>query len=607
MPRLCSSDLLQVALSALLRCSPHSATEALRARTCRAKETPERLTRLGAVAVLSLASALALAQQAPDAGQVLEQSTRQPLRLPPPAEPVLPQTPEPKPALPPSPQLRVTVKQFTFSGNTVYSDEQLRSVTEEFLGKELDFAGLNDAATAVRTYYRSRGYFLAQAYLPQQAIRNGTVQIGVIEGRIGEVEIDRKPGLKISDKLLTGIVATHLKQGQIITETGLERPLLLINDLPGTSVTSEIRPSATVGAADLRVNVDQAQETFNGYVDADNHGNRFTGEYRAGANLNWNTPFHYGDQATFRGFVSDEGMWFTRFAYLVPVGYYGTRVGASYTQFDYRLTKDFASLQAQGNGEVASIYGFHPIIRTRNSNFIAQVSYEDKTLEDRTESTGSVERRLISELHVGAVGDFRDAFLSGGLNAYAITYTSGNLGIVPASVATIDQSPTGRHTYGDFRRLNVDARRLQRVNDNTSLLVAMSGQASSKNLASAEKISLGGPSGVRAYPVGEATADEGIIVTTELRYIVPRLKLLGGDFTVSGLVDYGVAKINHDPLPSDTENFRELAAYGMGLSAGREGEFIVRASIAWRWTKSVPQSDTAEREPRVWIQGVKWF
>jgi hemolysin activation/secretion protein len=570
----------------------------------------ERLIRVGfahaAFVALCLASALAWAQQRPDAGQVLEQ-TREPLRLPPPAEPVLPRPPEPKPALPAEPQLRVLVKQFTFTGNTIYSDEQLRSITAEFLNKELNFEGLNDAATAVRAYYRSHGYFLAQAYLPQQTIRDGIVQIGVIEGRIGQVELERKSAVRISDNLLAGIVGTHLKQGQIITETGLERPLLLINDLPGAGVTSEIRPSRTVGAADLRVNVDQTQDAFNGFVDADNNGNRFTGEYRLGANLNWNTPLHYGDQATFRGFVSDEGMWFTRFAYLIPVGYYGTRVGVSYSQFDYRLTKDFASLRAQGGGEVKSIYAFHPIVRTRNSNFIAQLSYEDKTLEDRTESTGAIQRNLVSDWKLGAVGDFRDGFLSGGLNAYAITYTSGNLGIFPAAVASIDVSPTGHNTFGDFNKLNIDARRLQRITDNTSFLLAFSGQRANKNLASAEKISLGGPNGVRAYPVGEATADDGLIVTSELRHIVPGVKILNGDFTVSGFVDYGVAKLNHDPLPSDTENIRELAGYGIGLSAGRDGDFIVRASFAWRWTTSLPESDKADRSPRGWIQAVKWF
>ena len=564
------------------------------------------LLQSAAFVLLALASVFALAQPRPDAGQVLEQSTRQPLRLPPPAEPVLPKAPEPRPVLPASPQLRVTVQQFTFSGNTLYSSAQLEPVLEEFLGKSLDFEGLNEAATKVRAYYRSRGYFLAQAYLPQQAIRNGSVEIGVIEGRVGQVELDRKPGTRFAESLLLGIIGSHLKQGQIITETGLERPLLIINDLPGAQVTSEIRPSRTMGAADLRVNVDQIGNRFNGFVDADNHGNRFTGEYRAGANLNWNTPLGYGDQATFRGFVSDEGMWYTRFAYLIPVGYLGTRVGVSYSKFEYRLAKDFADLHANGEGEVKSIYGFHSFIRTRNANLIVQASYEDKKLIDRIESTNNLEQRDISAAKLGVVGDFRDAFLGGGLNAYGITWTHGELGIDPNTLIT-DQGQQGHKTYGGFSKWNVDARRLQRVTDSTSVLLALSGQRATKNLASAEKFSLGGPNGVRAYPLGEATADIGLITTAEGRYILPNFKIFGGDLTLLAFYDHGWARINETALPSDTENNRSIGGYGFGVSAGQDGSFIVRASASWATSSDKPQSDTAQRVPRVWAQAVKWF
>jgi len=555
---------------------------------------------------LAIASSYLYAQQRPDAGQVLEQ-TRQPLRLPPPAEPVLPQPPEPKPALPALPQLKVKVQQFTFTGNTLYSEAQLQSLVEEFIGKELDFEGLNEAATKVRAFYRARGYFLAQAYLPQQAIHSGRVEIGILEGRIGQLELDRRSGTRIADSLLVGILGTHLKQGEIITETGLERPLLIINDLPGAQVTSEIRPSTTLGAADLRVNVSQAGGPFNGFVDADNHGNRFTGEYRAGANLNWNTPLGYGDQASFRGFASDEGMWYARFAYLIPVWYYGTRVGVSWSKFEYRLAKDFANLNATGEGEVKSIYAFHPIVRTRNSNFIAQLSYEDKRLVDviRNPPPGSLEERDISDYKLGVVGDFRDGLFGGGLNAYAFTFTHGELGIEPPSVLQADQT-TGHHTNGGFSKYNVDARRLQRVTDNASLLLSASGQRATKNLASAEKFSLGGPNGVRAFPVGEATADIGLIVTVEGRYIVPNFKIFGGDFTVLGFYDHGWARINETPVFGDTENNRSLGGYGLGLSAGQDGNFIVRASMAWA-THGQVESDPARRVPRVWAQAVKWF
>jgi hemolysin activation/secretion protein len=565
-----------------------------------------RVNRSFALLALMLASALVQAQQRPDAGQVLEQ-TREPLRLPPPEEPVLPRPPEPRPAMPSTPQLKVKVEQFAFSGNTLYPEEVLQKQVEEFVGKELDFEGLNEAATKVRAFYRARGYFLAQAYLPQQTIRNGRVEIGVIEGRVGEVELDRRASSHISQNLLAGILGAHFKQGQVITETGLERPLLIINDLPGAQVTSEIRPSKTVGAADLRINVAEEGGRLNGYVDADNQGNRFTGEYRIGTNLNWNTPLGYGDQATFRGFVSDEGMWYTRFAYLIPVGYYGTRAGVSYSKFEYRLAKDFASLNGSGEGEVKSIYAFHPILRTRNANFIAQLSYEDKRLVDVTRNPppGTLEERDISDYKAGVVGDFRDGLFGGGLNAYAATVTLGDLGIAPPSVLEADQT-TGHHTNGSFTKYNVDARRLQRLSDRANVLISFSGQKANKNLASAEKFSLGGPNGVRAFPVGEATADIGMIATVEGRYILPRLKVFGGDFTVLAFYDHGWARINETPIAADTENNRSLGGAGVGLSAGQDGNFIVRANVAWR-THGQVESDPAKRSPYVWAQAVKWF
>jgi hemolysin activation/secretion protein len=572
-------------------------------RTCRA-----RIVRPIVVAVLSVASAVAVAQQRPDAGQILEQ-TREPLRLPPPVDAdVTPKPPAPRPALPVSPTLKVRVAQFTFSGNTLFSDETLRGVVEEFIGKELDFEGLNDAATKVRAYHRERGYFLAQAYLPQQAIREGVVEIAIIEGRMGLVELQRRPASRLAEWLLAGILNQHLKSGDIITETGLEKPLLLINDLPTAAVTSEIRPSQTVGAADLRVNVDQGVGLFNGFIDFDNQGSRFTGAYRLGGSLNVNNPLTIGDQLTLRAFATDEDMYFGRFAYIVPVGFWGTRLGGSVTKFSYRLGEDFASLEASGDGLVKSVFAFHPLYRTRNTNLIGQFAYEDKRLFDRIDSTGTVEDRFIDSIKAGFVGDFRDRFLGGGLNAFSLTYTHGDLKIAPTALAEADQDlTTGLKTLGTFRKWNYDFKRLNRVTDNMSVLIALTGQQASKNLASAEKMSLGGANGVRAYPVGEASGDSGNLVQGELRYIWPGFKLFEGDVVVMALYDWGQVYVNEKPLPTETKNKRSISGYGVGASLGREGEFIFRANASWRADHETPTADPASRIPRVWVQAVKWF
>ncbi len=576
----------------------------------RALAKPIAFVLLGALCAVAFAQPKP-AGEAPDAGRVLEQ-TREPLRLPPPSEPDLaPKPPEPKPALMPQPKLRVKVARFTFSGNTLIPEDELGQSVKEFVGKELNFEGLNDAATEARAYYRSRGYFLAQAYLPEQTIRGGVVEIAIIEGRWGIIELDKKPATRLSTRLLAGIIGAHLQQGGVITETGLERPLLLINDLPDATVTTELRPSETVGAANLRVNVDPGAGRMSGYVDADNYGNRFTGEYRYGISASLNAPIGWGDRASLRYFTTDEKMWYGRVAYDLPVTYYGTRLGASYSRFDYALAKDFAFLQGTGEGEVTSGYLFHPITRTRNTNLILNAGYEDKKLIDRIESTTPVTRTetSISTAKLGLVGDFRDGIFGGGLNAYSATYTWGNLGTSAAAAGT-----DVRNTQGNFYKWNADLRRQQRLTDEASVLLAFSGQWASRNLGSAEKMSLGGPNGVRAYPVGEATADTGHVVQTELRYVVPGTKIFNGDLTFLGFFDYGWAKVNQIPaqdavtgVVTDSNNIRHISGSGLGGSVGKEGEFLLRIMAAWKFTQVDATSDTARRVPRVWMQGIKWF
>jgi hemolysin activation/secretion protein len=582
-----------------------------------ARDASQRARKPIVVVVLSISSAVAVAQvppdlpkERPDAGRVLEQ-TREPLRLPAPApEDIAPRPPEPRPALPVSPTLKVRVKQFNFSGNTLYTEEHLREVVAEFVGKELDFEALTDAATKVRTFLRQRGYFLAQAYLPQQTIRGGVVEIAIIEGRVGELELQRRPATRLAEWLLAGILGAHLKTGDIITETGLEKPLLLINDLPTASVTSEIRPSNTVGAADLRVNVDQGARLFNGFLDFDNHGSRFTGEYRVGASLNLNNPLGIGDQLTSRLFYTNEEMSFGRLAYLVPLTFYGTRFGVSIAKFEYHLAKDFEGLQARGDGLVKSVFAFHPVYRTRNTNLIGQIAYEDKRLFDRIVATNTVEDRFIDSVKAGFVGDFRDRFLGGGLNAFSATYTHGDLKIAPTTLAQADVDPTtGARTVGTFRKWNYDFKRLNRITDNASLLLSVFGQQASKNLASAERMSLGGPNGVRAYPVGEANGDSGLVATGEARYLVPGMKVFDSDVSVSAHYDWGQIDIRENPLPAEVAtNKRKLAGYGFGGSLGSEGVFIVRGSVSWRAdSDEEPQADRKKRDPRFWFQAVKWF
>jgi hemolysin activation/secretion protein len=577
-----------------------------------------RVARIGAAFLLAFFSASVLAQspqaRPPDSGSVLEQM-KQP-QIPAPIErpegSLLPRVDEPRPALG-APGLKVDVTAFKISGNTLYSEAELLATIQEFVGKEQNIDGLNDAATKVRAYYRERGYFLAQAYLPQQEIKGGVIEIAVIEARIGKVSVNMKEGTRYSESLIRQIVEHHLQQGDIITENGLETPLLILNDFPNAIVTSEIKPSQTLGAADLTVHISDAPGWISGSVDVDTYGNRFTGQRRQGITLNISNPLALGDQLAFRAFTTDDKMGFYRMAYVIPVGYWGTRVGISYASFHYRLGKQFIDTQSHCTGGILTAYAFHPLIRTRSANLILQYANESKRLDDRDEVNGTIIDRKVGSNKFGVVGDFRDGSFGGGLNSYSYTNTAGYNQLGPDPILLGDQSATGAKTAGKFSKQNAEFRRLQKITDNSSLLVALMGQKASKNLTSSEKFSLGGPDGVRSYPTGEALGDTGYIFQAEMRYIIPGFKVFEGDVTLSGFYDQGWVRIQENfvyppggTTPA-TQNNRRLNGFGIGGSAGRDSDFVLRAQLAWRIENEAPTSDTAQRIPRVWVQGIKWF
>src|SRR6185503_3554000 len=225
-----------------------------------------------------------------------------------------------------------------------------------------------------------------------------------------------------------------------------------LNDFPNAVVTSEIKPSQTVGAADLTIHVSDAPGWISGSVDMDNYGNRFTGAIRTGLSLNFNNPLALGDQLSYRAFRTDDEMSFYRVAYAVPVGFWGTRVGVSYASFHYRLGKEFIDTLTHGVGGVSTLFAFHPLIRTRSSNVILQFAHERKRLGDRNELALTITDQSITSTKAGVTGDFRDGMLGGGLNSYTYTLTEGNAifrGTIP------DPTQVGRfakHNY-EFRRL----------------------------------------------------------------------------------------------------------------------------------------------------------
>ena len=125
----------------------------------------------------------------------------------------------------------------------------------------------------------------------------------------------------------------------------LERSLILLEQRGGAPVQAVMQPGATVGTSHMDIQA-AAGPLFSGQLGADNYGNRYSGQNRATALLNLNSPRGVGDLASLWLMKSsDSDAVFA--AYQTPVGYSGLTLGASYSQFNYQLCCEFLPLDRE--------------------------------------------------------------------------------------------------------------------------------------------------------------------------------------------------------------------------------------------------------------------
>ena len=195
---------------------------------------------------------------------------------------------------------------------------------------------------AITSFYREHGYFLAQAYLPQQDILHGEVSIAVLEGRIGEIKIDNQSRMADS---VTGLNVKELKANDLVHINSLERQVLLLNDLPGINAKSLLSPGQQIVTTDLTLAMEKTA-TVSGSVAVDNTGDLYTGSNRRSTTVNLNEPFRIGDVASIYALKSLSGLNFVRASYQVQLAAW--KFGVAYTNMNYTLGDSFAALGASG-------------------------------------------------------------------------------------------------------------------------------------------------------------------------------------------------------------------------------------------------------------------
>lgn len=530
------------------------------------------LTRAGLAALALLTTMPTWAQIPPDAGQILQQS--QPATQTPSAPSVTLDLAGEQLTEPDAGGQQVTLQRIDFRGNTRFDDAQLQAVLGEAANQSQDLASLQGLANTISQFYRDHGYLFARALLPAQTLSDGVLTIEVVEGRYGKVSASSDtPGLAAAAQPWLA----PLQSDQVIESASLERQVLLLGDLPGMTVTPVIQPGGAPGQGDLVVYLEPTARVM-GLVGTDNHGSRFSGEARGRAGVSANRLLTLGDQLDLTLLYTSEATWLGSLGYSLPLGTSGLRGRLGYAHTDYQLGKGFTGYTGTANVYSADLN--YPLIRRQRHNLTLSGGLHYKDLDDNIDGLDVRKTTDSRSLPLGLSFDARDGLGDGGISWGTITLTPGTI--------DIDQRD-GRGRDGSFSKLGIDVSRLQSLGSGFELYGRFNGQwADRADLDGSESLYLGGPNGVRAYPVGEGSDARGWLTQLELRYRAG-----------NGLAPYTFVDVGSTPSGGIDGDARDLAGAGIGLRYQQDGLSLDLAS-AWQIDGGDAQSDDKQREPRLW-------
>lgn len=499
------------------------------------------------------------------------------------ARPVPPSLPV-SPTLPPStePPLsireRVFVHRFDLVGNTVFTAEELATVTAPYTNRAITAEELQEARRQLTLYYVQRGYLNSGAVIPDQQVEDGVVRIRIVEGRLSGVEVTGNTHLRAAyfqDRL-------RPEPDAPLNVQELQDRLQLLQQNPLVErLQAELAPGVQPGEGVLRLGVRETRPYEIGLAVANNNPPSVgaTRAYLYGLDRNLtgvgdSLGLSYG-----HSLESSTADW--RVFYARPLNAWDTTVQVWAGQNETSVIEDrFSTLDITSKLQSYGISLIHPVYQTPQRNLSLGLNLERRHSEsyllgipfpfapgeeEDGQATVTVARLVQEGLdrRLDQVIAARSTF-SFGLDAFGATVH----GFEPDGqfLAWLGQFQWARR-FGDRDYQLIFKSILQLAND---------------PLLSMEKCALGGMDTVRGYPANTLVRDECFVASLEFRVPVYQLPLPGisrgpteGQVQLAAFADYGYAK-NKGRFDLEPNSI-----YSTGLGIRWDPSAKIRAALYW--------------------------
>ncbi|MFA5157027.1 MAG: ShlB/FhaC/HecB family hemolysin secretion/activation protein [Candidatus Omnitrophota bacterium] len=505
-----------------------------------------------------------------------------------------------QPRLPESTE-KVMVTSITVTGATLITEDEINAVTAEFKNKELMLKDMQKMVDMITDIYRRKGFVTSRAYLPPQKIESGNLEVKVLEGITGDVEIKGNRFFKSS--LYQRKIA--LKKGQPFNYEKLREGLSLINEQADRNAKAVIAPGKDPGTTDVLVEVKDRLPIHLGLA-WDNFGSRYINYNRFKTTLTHNNLLGFDDSLEVN-YQGSEGENYVLLSgrYILPV----TRdlnIGFVAANSRIKLQKEFEDLNVRGKSRIYGVYAQQILVNNENSNLVLNLGFDYKDVFNFQAGEETSRDRL----RISRIGFDWDVTTRLSRTLLMAEFDYGIPDIM-AGLKKRDTRASRDGAGGEFTKEIINLLHRQKLPFDSSIYWKNQIQLTPNILTSTEQFQIGSIVNVRGYPAAEAVGDNGYSMTWEWSippYFVP--KSIGFPLSKAKIYDavrivtfYDWANVRLRRPQAGEQKNKTLRGAGCGLRINLPEDFSARVEFAW----PLDQKPSDGKGVQTWAEVSKTF
>ena len=410
------------------------------------------------------------------------------------------------------------INQISLQQASLITPDTQKRLVAPYINQCLSLDRINQLVRAISEWYVQRGYITSRAFLTEQNLSHGTLNITVLEGKLEAIHLQGASARQLN-------MAFPTRAGRILNLRDIEQGMEQINRLRTTPVQIEIIPSTQPGYSIVNLTSTPEFPLTLG-LNMDNSGQRSTGIGQLSGSLVGNDLLGVADRWFVSGgrssaFSDWRDAQNFQAGVSVPYGYGLLDYSYSWSNYHSRFNANSFDWYSNGDNISNRLSGSWVLFRNGQIKTGVQLGLNHYVSHNWLNETllQSSSRKLTSL----QIGFNHTQKIAGGVATLNPMLSRG----MPWFDAESDKGKSDDFPKAEFRKWSVSSSYQRPVTQKMWWLSSFYAQWSPDRLYGSERLTIGGENSVRGYKEQYLSGDVGGYLRNELNYSLFTLPVIG--------------------------------------------------------------------------------